>query len=261
MVKYCSIECQKLDFPDHKDDCKAFRNYEIGLLPRYVCSAFLEACLNLDERDYFANERMIEIYSNKRRDNHVFHALTKSYLFLGQDAKTLQTLEWWEQFDTRKLMRQIRIVVHIALKLNEIAKMRENPPVEAAEAFEVFRTILSESSQESHRKSVASSPVMDSIQKYVNLSFVEELQEDCISFIFNEFDYSTEVFTAFSCFNEITDETDSDEEDRIKDALKKERCFDAATIWTFGKNYFPYHPEFHQIFPKFKRTYESLEEQ
>ena len=102
---------------------------------------------------------------------------------------------------------------------------------------------------------------MDTIQKYVNLSFVEELQEDCISFIFNEFDYSTEVFIAFSYFNEITDETDFDEEGKIKEAMKRDRCFDAAAIWTFGKEYFPYHPEFQHIYPKFKKAYESLEEQ
>ena len=117
--------------------------------------------------------------------------------------------------------------------MNKVAKARENPTEEAVECFGIFRDILLKSSDETHLKLAASSPVMDTIQKYINLSFVIELQDECVLFMISAFKNKKYAYDSFSSVTE-----ESGEFDNFRDYLHR-------------------HPEFQQVYQKYKNVYEK----
>ena len=127
--------------------------------------------------------------------------------------------------------------------------MRENPPEKALKTFQTFRETLLESSQENHLKMAASSPVMDTIEKYVYLSFVEELQDECVSDMIYSLKDRKGVYLAFLCIATGADLF------KIQKESESKIC---ESIWSSGWRYFPRHPEFFSVYERYKKLYEIL---
>ena len=241
MVKYCGKECQSSHFPEHKNFCSRFTNLINNLSPTAgLCVNFWFNFLDeLDEfrinQDYFAYERILEIFNNEKFLT-LGSILPEAYYFLGQDDNAIESLTMWEKSGKECLDRNI---IWIGLKLNKVAKARENPTEKAVEFYGIFRDVLLKSSEKIHLKVAISSPVMEKIQEYINFSFVEELQYECVSHMISAFKDKREAYGAFSSVAVGVDNF-------------KNRYF-----YDFYKYYFGRHPEFQQVFQKYKEVYEK----
>ena len=288
MVKYCDVECQKSHFPKHKAQCAEFKklfNGSVLVEDSYEIEVHLFQVVLSNARttqDYFAYERAIEIFNTEYFVNSkdygvlAWYMLTESYWNLGQYDKALYALENWEKshniFPKTSPVTKMNVIVQIAVrvlfKLNKIAEIRANPPEQAVKMFEALNTTLLESSQENYLKLAASSPVMDTIRYYVNLSFVEELQDECVAFMSNAFENKEEAFIALSsivewsatdppihrCFDNQYDLVTYNE---LLERVQNE-SHACDHLFKFGLDIFPRHPEFQDVYQKYKKVYENL---
>ena len=250
MVKYCNKTCQISHFPDHKVDC-----LEFNLFLNIVKAGIIVDCPPVIapdrvKQDYFAYERMVEVFTAKcfAKDFLALSVLAVSYLVLGQDDKAAAALKTFEEIDVYRWNLDEQTCLKLGLKLNEIEKTRENPPDKAVQEFEAFRNILLKSCEETHLKLAASSPVMVTIQKHINMNYIQELQDECVSQMIYGFKNHREAYVAFSC---IADDLSKEE---LQNVLQKE-SENCNLIYFFGKNYFPRHPEFPHVYQKYKEMY------
>ena len=206
-------------------------------------------------QDYFAYERTIEIFENSIYTKFgllsgvPWYILADSYLNIGDDVKAAMALMKWEEYDVKDFTMGERFVISLGLKLNKIAKVRENPPRKAFETIQTFRDILMESSQGIHLKMAASSPVMDTIEQYVKLSCVEEMQDECVSDMLYSLKDRKGVFLAFYCIVTGTD---------LYSIIKSSKSKICESVWSSGSFYFPKHPEFPFVYKRYERLYEVL---
>ena len=257
MAKYCNMECQKSHFPKHKNYCNIFKEFiedfnQTPTLLRMVEYANLIgeyfSYVKQLHPDYFAYERIVEIlgadHFASKEGWFAYPLLSESYYYLGHDEKLLEVLEKWEKDEVTDEGHLTEIkVLRIGLKLNGIAKARKDPPEKAVEFFEAFHEILLGSSQETHLKLAVSSPVMETVQKYINLSFVEELQDECASYMISAFENKENAFKAFS---RIANEN-----------LTSDTCTHYTGILIHSQFYLQNHAEFQGIYQKYSKVYEN----
>ena len=260
-VKYCSNECQKSHYPEHKKDCLEAKNF-IDSIENGVLLQFWPKLLGLNQKQYFACERFVEIFNTDFLTNDKkfvmisWPILTQSYLYLGQDDKLMEGVEKLKEFDTEKNWKIQISNYEIALKLNKIAKIRKNPPKNATEEFENFRKLLLESSQETHLQLASSSPVMAAIQKYIYLSYVEQLQGECALFIANEFDDKKGAYIAFQAIINNTEENEG-----LVNMVVSQESETCKAIFYSMNYYFRRHPEFQDVIQKYEKVYWRLKKE
>ena len=270
MVKYCNADCQKSHFPEHKKFCVIFKDYAHGLdyfddrNDKILESFMIEARYN---QDYFAFERVVEVFNQEfiispaKRDLYagkVLYALAESYLNLGQNEKAIDAFEKEKESFQMLYLHGEKFALQLALKLNEIAKIRENPPPEAYEIGRILRGILSKSSQETHLQCAVSPPVMDTIQKYINLSFVEELQDECVSYMVDgfkdkgSFTNKRAILVALICIH-VRSRVSQKEIAKYVGGENQDP-YACECIIDVGEGYIRRHPEFEEIFIKYRYT-------
>ena len=255
MIKYCNKKCQKSHFPSHKIVCRFA--YEIMSDPLdSECNLPLFINHARQNQDFFVYERVIEIFENSTWTvedvgDQAWFAIAESYLNIGQDEKAAHALKKCEETDILNLGQGERFVISLGLKLNKITRFRKNPPPKAFETLEAFRGILLESSQDLHLKLAASSPVMDTIQNYIKWSYVEELQDECVSDMMYSLKEKSGHHMALWCIGSNTDLLEILQEKVTKSGI-------CESIWRAGVHFFPRHPEFPQVYEKYRTLYESL---
>ena len=271
MVKYCDVTCQKSDFPLHKADCRIFKDHVTDLAngidfldyPFMLLDIYMEQARK--SYNYYTYERVVEVFNVDHYTNHeqcggtVWFTLAECYLNLGLHDKALEAFGNGrsEQINEDGITNDgLKFAVEFALKLNEINKIRKNPTQKAIQNYETFREILNESSQESHLKVANSSPVMETIQKYINLGCVEELQDEVVSWMIDEFWEKRIVYIALKLICENRADMDVDDI-RARVGRFKIEAFNSKYICRVGEHYFPRHPEFYQVYLKYKKAVEA----
>ena len=272
LVKYCDLTCQKEDLRLHKADCRIFREHVTDYLAKgipYLDYPYMLQDFYMEQArksyNYFTFERVVEIFNADHYTSHeqfggtFWYILAECYLNLGLHDKALEAFGngHSEQIDEDGITNEgLKFAVEFALKLNEIAKIRQNPTQKALQNYQTFLGILTESSQETHLHILNSSPVMEKVQKYTNLSCVEDLQDEIVSWMIDEFWEKRIVYIALKLI--CNGQADMDVDDiRARVGRFKIEAFNCKFICRVGEHYFPRHPEFYQVYQKYKKAVEA----
>ena len=295
MVKYCTEECRKSDLPAHEKKCKKLKRCLDGfgwMSDQYQHQHYAQLWTIVNHarkvQDYFAFEKLAEVSNQFSREktwgsppSFLFAIPIEAYLNLGENDKAVELLNEWDKIDPYHIYNQCLFSHRLAIKLNQVAKTRVNPP----EPFEAFRDALLESSQETFLKMAASSPIMDMIKKFINEEFVDNAQRECLSLMVHELENKEQVFDAFGAIENSAGLSKAELNESVK--VKRETVFisnisnrksdkvkyfqeyiddqisgsdDFQCIFRFGRYYFPRHPEFQEVFQLYKEVYPLYED-
>ena len=216
-------------------------------------------------QDYFAFERIVEIFKTTSgkfdEDNTKFYLpmiLTEGYLYFGQNDKAIEAYddwmddaEWELDFGVRYYSNNAKASFKLVLKLNKLAKMRE----EATRVFQSFRDILMESSSEIHKKLAFSFPIMDTIQRNID-PFIEELENEIASFMFTRFLNKQDTFMYFTYFATGTGLTELDGS-QYEIFWSGQKAFESNQVYDIGMEFLRGHSEFQQVYQKYKKEHED----